>query len=100
MVYEVGIVGSDLPVTENGKVIKEYDTWRGVLRRCYTEGYQAREPTYRGCTVSEDWLTYSNFYNWIIKQDNYQKWKEGGREWAIDKDILVKDNKVYSLVKI
>ena len=34
-------------------------------------------------------------YNWIIKEPNYEKWKIENR-WAVDKDIIVKGNKIYS----
>lgn len=65
-----------------------YLAWRGMLMRCYSDKYQERKPTYVGCTVSEDWLTFSNFKEWMEKQD----W-EG---LHLDKDILFEGNKVYS----
>ena len=96
LIYGIGHVDYSLPITQNGKKVKEYETWRGMLKRCLDDGYLQREPTYKGCSVSEDWTYYKNFYSWIISQDNYQKWKQGGIAWAIDKDILTKGNKLYS----
>ena len=45
-------------------------------------------PTYKGCSVSEEWLRFSNFKRWMEKQD----WD--GKQ--LDKDILFEGNKVYS----
>ena len=65
-----------------------YQTWVDMLKRCYSAKHQEKRPTYIGCTVSEDWLTFSNFKNWMEGQDF-----EGMR---LDKDILFEGNKVYS----
>ena len=65
-----------------------YSTWVGMLRRCYSKKNQERRPTYRGCAVSEDWLTFSNFKSWMEKQEFEGK--------QLDKDILFEGNKIYS----
>ena len=65
-----------------------YSRWSAMLRRCYDAKYQERKPTYAGCTVSNDWLTFTNFKNWMMGQD----W-EGNH---LDKDLLFEGNKVYS----
>lgn len=65
-----------------------YQTWSDMLKRCYSEKYQEKKPTYRGCTVSDTWLTFSNFKNWMGKQDFEGK--------HLDKDLLFKGNKTYS----
>lgn len=62
--------------------------WRNMLERCYSDHFIKRRPTYAGCHVCDDWLTFSNFKAWMEKQD----WE--GNE--LDKDILIKGNKVYS----
>jgi hypothetical protein len=59
-----------------------------MLGRCYSENIQAQNPTYVGCSVSEEWLTFSNFKAWMQRQD----WQ--GKQ--LDKDIIVKGNKIYS----
>ena len=64
-----------------------YNRWCGMLERAYGTKYQEKYPTYVGCTVSEEWLLFSNFRSWMEKQD----WE--GKQ--LDKDILVPDNKVY-----
>lgn len=65
-----------------------YVKWSAMLGRCYSKSHLKRRPTYKGCSVCKEWLTFSNFRLWMEKQD----WE--GKH--LDKDILVKDNKVYS----
>lgn len=65
-----------------------YKTWAEMLRRCYTESLQAKRPTYKGCTVCDEWLRFSNFKAWMENQD----WK--GKQ--LDKDVLFQGNKIYS----
>ena len=62
--------------------------WRGIIMRCYSKAHHEKHPSYIGCTVCDEWLTFSNFKKWY--QEHYI---EG---FDIDKDILVKGNKVYS----
>ena len=61
-----------------------YSKWEGMLRRCYSP---LAYPTYKGCTVIDEWLLFSNFRSWMEKQD----WQ--GKQ--LDKDILVIGNKIY-----
>ena len=65
-----------------------YQAWSDMLKRCYSEKYQEKKPTYRGCTVSDTWLTFSNFKTWMEKQDFECK--------HLDKDFLFEGNKIYS----
>lgn len=91
-VYGVGIVDIDYVVqrTVGGKRVScnFYSVWKSMITRCYSENYKNRFPSYRGCTVCEEWLLFSNFKVWMEKQD----WE--GKH--LDKDILVKGNKTYS----
>lgn len=65
-----------------------YQAWDNMLKRCYSAELQERQPTYKGCSVTEDWLTFSNFRAWMETQD----WE--GKH--LDKDLLFEGNKVYS----
>ena len=65
-----------------------YRTWKGMLERCYSSKFQEKYPTYKGCSVPEEWLRFSNFKRWMEKQDF-----EG---MHLDKDLLFEGNKVYS----
>lgn len=62
--------------------------WRSMINRCYSINHQKTHPTYIGCSVCEEWLTFSNFKKWVDIH-----YREG---WHLDKDLLVKGNKVYS----
>lgn len=62
--------------------------WEKMLERCYSKPLHEKHPTYKGCTVCEEWLTFSNFRRWMENQD----WE--GKD--LDKDLLQKGNKVYS----
>lgn len=94
-VYGVGVIGTKYPRSANCKNIKEYETWRHILRRCYDSELKGRQPTYNNVSCCEEWLCYENFYEWLHAQPNFDKWYKGKR-WAVDKDIFVKRNKIYS----
>ena len=49
-------------------------------------------PTYRGCLVAEEWHNFQVFAKWF--HENYKP--EYMQNWHLDKDILVKGNKIYS----
>lgn len=76
--------------TDNGKSFRcpFYFRWLNMLMRCYCDKFHKKEPTYIDCSVCDEWLTFSNFKAWMIKQD----WQ--GKH--LDKDILVQGNKIYS----
>lgn len=80
----------DISTSENGKHTFEHRTWCNMLKRCYSDKESCKNKTYEDKYVSAEWLDYKNFYNWVI---NYE-YKQTG--WQLDKDLLVKGNKVYS----
>ena len=82
--YGLGII--DYPLAVKG--LKSFIAWNNMLRRCYNEKTRQTFPTYKDCRVCDEWLRFSNFKKWF--DDNYI---EG---YHLDKDILVKGNKVYS----
>ena len=92
LIHGVGVNDADYPVAPrvDGKVVKcpYYEVWHSMLRRCYNERYQERQPTYKGCTVCPDWIYFMNFRKWMMTQDWQGK--------ALDKDLLIEGNKVYS----
>jgi len=73
----------------NGKRVfyKPYQTWSHMLRRCYDSKLHEKYPTYIGCIVCDEWLTFSSFEKWMLTQD----WQG----IALDKDIIKQGNKVY-----
>lgn len=64
-----------------------YRVWMSMVVRCYSKKHQEKAVTYAGCTVCDEWLTFSNFKAWMEKQD----WQ--GKE--LDKDIIKQGNKIY-----
>ena len=91
-VYGVGITGLQPTADKNGKGLDSYNCWRKMLERCYSSKYQEKHPTYIGCCVSDDWIYYSNFKEWY--DENY--YEINNKTSQLDKDILIKGNKVYS----
>ena len=90
-VYGVGVIGDKYPSKVNGVLTKEYKLWTSMLVRCYSESFKKKRPTYEGCEVSDNFLRYQYFYEWCNKQVGFDN--EG---WQLDKDLLMKGNKVYS----
>ena len=70
------------------KMIESYIIWRSMIVRCEDEKYKEKYPTYIGCSICEDWHYFSTFKTWF--NENYI---DG---WHLDKDLLIKGNKVYS----
>lgn len=70
---------------------KAYGTWSRMFERCYDEKCQGKYPTYKGCYVDSYWHNFQNFAEW--HEENWKPYMEG---WHLDKDILIKGNKIYS----
>ena len=86
----VGIIGTKYPITVNGRTTKEYMLWCHMLERCYSDTYQKKQPTYKGCKVSDKFKSYEYFYEWCHKQIGFNN-----KDWQLDKDLIIKGNKVY-----
>lgn len=94
-VYNIGIIGNKYKIRNNNQITKEYQVWNSMLQRCYDPKLKEKNPTYKNVTCCDEWLLYENFYNWLHSQENFEQWLNGNR-WDLDKDILIKGNKVYS----
>ena len=90
-VYGIGVVGTKYPSRVNGVETKEYMLWKDMLKRCYNDSFKKKNPTYEDCEVSDNFKSYEYFYEWCHKQIGFDN--EG---WQLDKDLLIKGNKVYS----
>lgn len=69
---------------------KAYRAWDAMLGRCYSpnkKSFQFYGAT--GVYVCDDWLYFQKYVKWYDSQ-----YKED--DWHVDKDILVKGNKIYS----
>lgn len=90
LVYGKGYNDGSRPAKVAGVHLKEYAVWQKMLQRCFNEKGHIRQPTYKGCTVSDNFLNYSYFYDWCQKQIGF-----GKQGWQLDKDILGSSNKIY-----
>lgn len=86
--HKHGIANCDIP---NSCHEDYYMAWRSMLERALSDKYKKKYPTYKDCSVCEEWLTLSNFKKWFEDPEN--GYQEG---YHLDKDILIKGNKVYS----
>lgn len=91
--FGVGYLGEGKYKTKkNGKNTRVYSVWKAMLQRCYDEKFKENRPTYKDCKVSEEWLCFQNFAKWFY--ENYYEIE--GEKMCLDKDILIKHNKIYS----
>ena len=92
-VFGVGYLGEgEYKATENGSITDEYSIWSNMLQRVYDDNYAKKNPTYIGCSVSDEWHNFQNFAKWY--NENY--YTVGDEKMCLDKDVLFKDNKIYS----
>jgi hypothetical protein len=88
-IYGIGFIGVGNYKSRNrSNHTKEYDTWCAMLQRCYDDKLHLRHPSYKECEVIQEWHNFQNFAKWF--GENYIE------TYQLDKDLLVKDNKVYS----
>jgi len=78
--------------SSNGNDTKIYRKWYGVFERCYCPKSHITNPTYGDCEVDEHWNDFQVFGKWF--EENYKP--EYMDKWELDKDILIKGNKIYS----
>lgn len=75
-----------------GKHSKAYNSWHAMLQRCYDPKYHEKFPTYKDCSVEDYLLNFQHFNEWY--DENY--YEIPNEKMCLDKDILLKGNKVYS----
>lgn len=91
LVCGVGINNRKYPAYISGKHTKEYALWNSLLKRCYSIQVHKIHPTYLGCQASENFKSYAYFYEWCQNQIGF-----GQKGFHLDKDLISKNNKVYS----
>ena len=89
LVEGVGYHSDKRPTSENGKHTFEYRTWANMLKRCYNKASLDQRVTYLDKEVCEMWLDYCKFYDWF---QGVKFYRQG---WQLDKDLLIKGNRVY-----
>ncbi len=90
-IYGVGFYGDGAYTGDKPKdiVAKALESWHSMFKRCYDTKLHKRGPSYIGCTAGEAWHNFQNYAKFYI-EDAFRQ--EG---WELDKDLLVKGNKVY-----
>lgn len=92
-VRNVGYLGAGKwNACENGVKTSSYIAWQGMINRCYDYKFQEKRPKYKECEVVEEWHNYQNFAQWW--DNNY--YNCGYERMCLDKDILIKNNTIYS----
>ena len=64
-----------------------YQAWGNMLSRAYSAKYHARQPTYSGVSVCDEWRSFMSFRGWWIENQ-----VDG---WQLDKDLM-SDSREYS----
>lgn len=80
----------------SGVLTREFNIWKGVTRRCLLKSQKILQPTYEDVTVCDEWLNFQNFAEWCNQQNGFHSLTDSGENFQLDKDILVKGNKIYS----
>ena len=92
-IFNIGYLGEGKYKTSiDNEHTLQYLYWSRMMCRCYSSIPKKSHKTYKDCLVCEEWLNFQNFAEWFDK--NYYEIDEGRME--LDKDILVKGNKIYS----
>lgn len=100
LVYGVGINDADYPIMKVQRYTVEgkrktrvlwrcefHSLWRELLRRGYSEKEKQRHGGYTNSEVQSGWHKFSSFKEWMVKQNH--------QGLSLDKDILLKGNKIY-----
>ena len=103
--YGYGYLGTDkngdvpkMSEFKNGKwcITWEYHKWINMLQRCYDNKLKEKYPTYKDVTCCERWLCFAYFSEDLEELKEEYNWNKD-EKLNLDKDILNKNNKIYSL---
>ena len=89
-IYNVGFLGEGRYNVKKYPYI--YNKWQRMLERCYEPYALNKRPTYIDCYVCEEWHNFQNFAQWYEKN----MYECNDERMDLDKDILFKENKIYS----
>ena len=73
-----------------------YAFWSNMLGRAYGKASIEKLTTYTDVTVCEEWHNFQNFAEWFYSQTFSNHVDMDGCTYQLDKDILMRGNKVYS----
>lgn len=91
-VFNVGIVGQGkYAISTNGKHSLYYSHWSHMLERVYDPNYHKKFPTYKECSVSDNFKHFQFFCEWLDAH-----YYDCGETLFLDKDLKFHNNKHYS----
>ena len=90
--YEIGYFGEGNYSDKEHHIY--YRVWQDMIKRCYDKETIRKRPTYKNCSVCDEWHNFQNFAKWCDK--NYYESNLKKESMQLDKDILFKGNKIYS----
>ena len=76
----------------DGIKTEEYVKWGSMLTRCYSEKFHEKE-NYKDCIVCDEWHNFQNFAKWYYENKYMPPFDD---RLELDKDIKIKNNKIYS----
>jgi hypothetical protein len=82
----------EIYIKKTNKRTNAGERWHSMLMRCTSEKLKNRFPSYADCSVCEEWKDFQIFAKW--HEENY--YKIDNEKMCLDKDILIKGNKIYS----
>lgn len=74
----------------NRRLTSAYSAWRPMIQRCYDPKEHIVKPLYIDCIVADEWHDFQNFADWFYSHPH------NANGYELDKDLLVKGNKLYS----
>ena len=92
-VYGTGYLGQgDYLTSVGGNHTVCYRRWKNLIGRCYSNKFCINTKVYRDIFVCEAWKCFQVFAQW--HEENWKEYMDS--LWDLDKDLLVKGNKIYS----
>ena len=79
-----GSIGQPAPV---------YRAWGSMMNRAYSQEFKTEHPTYTNVTVCSEWHNFQTFAAWYCRQHGMNP---EATDYHLDKDLLVKGNRIYS----
>ena len=92
--FGVGVM-EDVDISLKETYPKHKQLWQNMLSRCYNNNTEY-VGKYESCSVSEYFLHFKNFRLWCDEQVGFNEKDDKGKAFALDKDVLIKGNLLYS----
>ena len=91
--YGVGYIGAGKYSSKDKRL---FNLWSNMLQRSNYKIYHKSNPTYKDVEVCKEWLDFQNFAAWCETQKTQRMIDGDIKFYDLDKDLLVRGNRVYS----